>query len=494
MKDKAITEMQDFLRAVTRRHFFRQAGFGIGTAALTTLINRYTFGSDLPPTAPTTAALNPMAPKPGHFVPKAKSIIYLFMAGAPSQVDLLDYKPKLQELDGQHIPESMVKGERFAFIKGVPKLLGSPYQFRKWGKTGAEVSELLPNLGEIADDVAIVRSVSTTQFNHAPAQIFMNTGHQIAGRPSLGAWLTYGIGTEASNLPGFVVLLSGENQPDGGTACWGSGFLPTVYQGVQFRSQGDPVLFLTNPEGVSPEARRRSLDLVKNLNEMHLHGIGDPEISTRIASYEMAYRMQTSVPELMDISKEPRSIHEMYGTEPGKASFANNCLLARRLVERGVRFVQLYHRGWDNHGTTSHDDIVTRLPSLCRETDQGAAALVRDLKQRGMLNSTLVVWGGEFGRTPMNEERNRSKFLGRDHHPRAFSVWLAGGGIKGGVTIGQTDEFGYTVVEDPVDVHDLHATMLHLLGLDHTKLTYRFQGRDFRLTDISGNIVKKLLV
>lgn len=494
MKDKATNEMQDVLKAVTRRHFFRQAGFGIGTAALTTLMNRYAFASELPPAAPTIAALNPMAPRPGHFSPKAKSIIYLFMAGAPSQVDLLDYKPKLQELDGQHIPESMVKGERFAFIKGVPKLLGSPYQFRKWGKSGAEISELLPHLGEIADDVAIVRSVSTTQFNHAPAQIFMNTGHQIAGRPSLGAWLTYGIGSEASNLPGFVVLLSGENQPDGGTACWGSGFLPTVYQGVQFRSQGDPVLFLTNPDGVSPEARRRSLDLLKNLNEMQLNSAGDPEIATRIASYEMAYRMQTSVPELMDISKEPHSIHEMYGTEPGKASFANNCLLARRLVERGVRFVQLYHRGWDNHGTTSHDDIVTRLPSLCRETDQAGAALVKDLKQHGMLDSTLVVWGGEFGRTPMNEERNRSKFLGRDHHPRAFSVWLAGGGINGGVTIGQTDEFGYTVVEDPVDVHDLHATILNLLGLDHTKLTYRFQGRDFRLTDISGNVVKKLLL
>ena len=495
MKEKATNnELQDFLRAVTRRHFFRQAGFGIGAAALTTLINRYTFGSDLPLAPPTNDALNPMAPKPGNFAPKAKSIIYLFMAGAPSQVDLLDYKPKLQELDGQHIPESMVKGERFAFIKGVPKLLGSPYQFRKWGKSGAEVSELLPHLGEIADDVAIVRSVSTTQFNHAPAQIFMNTGHQIAGRPSLGAWLTYGIGSEASNLPGFVVLLSGENQPDGGTACWGSGFLPTVYQGVQFRSQGDPVLFLTNPEGVSAEARRRSLDLVKNLNEMHLHGVGDPEISTRIASYEMAYRMQTSVPDLMDTSKEPRSIHELYGTEPGKASFANNCLLARRMVERGVRFVQLYHRGWDNHGTTSHDDIVTRLPNLCRETDQAAAALVKDLKQRGMLDSTLVVWGGEFGRTPMNEERNRSKFLGRDHHPRAFSVWLAGGGIKGGLTIGQTDELGYTVVEDPIDVHDLHATILYLMGLDHTKLTYRFQGRDFRLTDVSGTVAKKLLV
>ncbi|PYV39739.1 MAG: sulfatase [Acidobacteria bacterium] len=494
MKDNVTHEMQDFLRAVTRRHFFRQAGFGIGAAALTTLINRYTLGSDLPPSFPTMAMLNPMAPKPGHFAPKAKSIIYLFMAGAPSQVDLLDYKPKLQELDGQHIPESMVKGERFAFIKGVPKLLGSPYQFRKWGRSGAEISELLPHLGEIADDIAIVRSVSTTQFNHAPAQIFMNTGHQIAGRPSLGSWLTYGIGSEAANLPGFVVLLSGENQPDGGTACWGSGFLPTVYQGVQFRSQGDPVLFLTNPEGVSPEVRRRSLDLLKNLNELHLHSVGDPEITTRIASYEMAYRMQTSVPELMDISKEPRSIQEMYGTEPAKSSFANNCLLARRLVERGVRFVQLYHRGWDNHGTTSHDDIVTRLPSLCRETDQAAAALVKDLKQRGMLDNTLVVWGGEFGRTPMNEERNRSKFLGRDHHPRAFSVWLAGGGIKGGVTIGQTDEFGYTVVEDPVDIHDLHATILYSLGLDHTKLTYHFQGRDFRLTDISGNIVKKLLV
>jgi len=494
MKDNVTHEMQDFLRAVTRRHFFRQAGFGIGAAALTTLINRYTLGSDLPPSFPTMAMLNPMAPKPGHFAPKAKSIIYLFMAGAPSQVDLLDYKPKLQELDGQHIPESMVKGERFAFIKGVPKLLGSPYQFRKWGRSGAEISELLPHLGEIADDIAMVRSVSTTQFNHAPAQIFMNTGHQIAGRPSLGSWLTYGIGSEAANLPGFVVLLSGENQPDGGTACWGSGFLPTVYQGVQFRSQGDPVLFLTNPEGVSPEVRRRSLDLLKNLNELHLHSVGDPEITTRIASYEMAYRMQTSVPELMDISKEPRSIQEMYGTEPAKSSFANNCLLARRLVERGVRFVQLYHRGWDNHGTTSHDDIVTRLPSLCRETDQAAAALVKDLKQRGMLDNTLVVWGGEFGRTPMNEERNRSKFLGRDHHPRAFSVWLAGGGIKGGVTIGQTDEFGYTVVEDPVDIHDLHATILYSLGLDHTKLTYHFQGRDFRLTDISGNIVKKLLV
>jgi hypothetical protein len=486
--------MQDMLQSVTRRYFFKQAGFGIGATALTAMLNRSLFagGMDLAGNS-TIDSANPTASRPPMFAPKAKSIIYLFMAGAPSQVDLLDYKPKLQELNGEHIPESMLKGERFAFIRGVPKLLGSPYEFKKWGKSGADISELLPHLGEIADDIAIVRSVHTTQFNHAPAQIFMNTGFQIIGRPSMGSWLTYGLGSECRDLPGFVVLLSGESDPDGGKACWGSGFLPTVYQGVQFRSQGDPVLFLTNPAGVSPEVRRQSLDAIKDLNEMDLKSVGDPEITTRIASYEMAYRMQSSVPDLMDISKEPKSVQEMYGTEPGKKSFANNCLLARRLVERGVRFVQLYHRGWDNHGTSAHDDIVNRLSSLCRETDQAAAALVTDLKQRGLLNSTLVVWGGEFGRTPMNEERNRSKFLGRDHHPRAFSMWMAGGGIEPGVTLGQTDELGYNPIEDPVEVHDLHATILFLMGIEHTKLTYRFQGRDFRLTDISGNVVKKIL-
>jgi len=305
--------------------------------------------------------------------------------------------------------------------------------------------------------------------------------------------MTYGLGSECRDLPGFVVLLSGENEPDGGKACWGSGFLPTVYQGVQFRSAGDPVLFLTNPQGVSPELRRQSLDAIRDLNEMHLKSMGDPEIVTRIAAYEMAYRMQSSVPELMDTSKESSFIHAMYGTQPGQVSFANNCLLARRLVERGVRFVQLYHRGWDTHGTSAHDDIVNRLPKLCREIDQASAALINDLKQRGLLTSTLVVWGGEFGRTPMNEERNRSKFLGRDHHPRAFSVWLAGGGIKPGVTVGETDELGYNPAEDPVEVHDLHATILDRMGIDHTKLTYRFQGRDFRLTDVSGNVIKKLL-
>lgn len=493
MSELPWKDLQDVLRAVTRRHFFRQAGFGIGAAALSNLINRYAFAGALAPAESTPHASNPLAPRPPMFTPKAKSIIYLFMAGAPSQVDLLDNKPKLQELDGQHIPESMVKGERFAFIKGVPKLLGSPYTFKKCGQSGAEISEVLPHLMKIADDIAIVRSMNTAQFNHAPAQIFMNTGFQIFGRPSMGSWLTYGLGSEASDLPGFVVLLSGENQPDGGKACWSSGFLPTVYQGVQFRSQGDPVLFLTNPGGLTPQVRRQSLDLLKSLNEEHLKTVGDPEIVTRIASYEMAYRMQSSVPDLMDISKEPAAIQELYGTQPGKAAFSNNCLLARRLVERGVRFVQLYHRGWDHHGTSAREDLITGLPRLCRETDQAAAALVSDLKQRGLLDSTLVVWGGEFGRTPMNEERNRSKFLGRDHHPRAFCVWLAGGGIKGGVTLGQTDELGYNVVADPVDVHDLHATILHLLGLDHTKLTYRFQGRDFRLTDVSGSVVKKLL-
>ena len=481
-------ETRAFLQAVTRRHFFRQAGFGIGSVALTALLNERLFAADPPLGAP-----NPLALKPPHFAPKAKSVIYLFMAGAPSQVDLLDPKPKLQQYDGQPIPDEFVKGERFAFIKGTPRLLGSPFAFERVGQSGADVSSLLPHFKSIVDDVAIVRSVHTTQFNHAPAQIFMNTGHQIVGRPSLGSWLTYGLGSENKDLPGFVVLISGENNPDGGKSCWGAGFLPSVYQGVEFRNAGDPVLFLTDPAGVTKEARRDSLDVLRALNEKHLEETGDPEILTRINSYELAYRMQSSVPELVEIAKEKPAVHEAYGTEPGKVSFANNCLLARRLVERGVRFVQLYHRGWDNHGTGKGDDIVNRLPKLCHEVDQAAAALVKDLKERGLLDETLVVWGGEFGRTPMNEGRNNSKFLGRDHHPRAFTVWMAGGGIKAGAIVGATDELGYNPVEEPVDVHDLHATILHLLGLEHAKLTYRFQGRNFRLTDVSGNVVKQLL-
>jgi hypothetical protein len=473
----------ELLKAVTRRHFFRQAGFGIGGTALMSLLDERLF-------AASQDAVYQQIP---HFAPKAKSVIYLFMAGAPSQVDLFDYKPKLRQYDGQSIPEEFVKGERFAFILGTPKLLGSPYSFQKCGQSGAEISELLPHLREVADELAIVRSVGTTQFNHAPAQIFMNSGHQIVGRPSMGAWVTYGLGSESKDLPGFVVLLSGENQPDGGKSCWGSGFLPTVYQGVEFRSKGEPVLFLTNPEGVHADDRRASLDVLREMNAVHGRESGDPEIDTRIAAYEMAFRMQTSVPDLTDMSGEPETIRELYGVEPGARSFANNCLFARRLVERGVRFVQLYHRGWDHHGTGKGDDIVNRLPKLCREVDQASAALIRDLKQRGLLDSTLVVWGGEFGRTPMNEGRNNSQFLGRDHHPRAFTVWMAGGGIKPGITYGATDELGYSPVENAIDVHDLHATMLATLGIDHKKLTFKFQGRDYRLTDVHGNVIKELL-
>jgi hypothetical protein len=475
----------DILRAITRRHFFKQSGFGIGGLALSALSDEALFAR---------AAQSAVARSAPHFAPKAKQIVYLFMAGAPTQLDLFDHKPALQKHDGEEVPAEFIpKGERFAFIKGTPRLLGSPFAFQKHGRSGAELSELLPHLATIADEIAIVRSVHTTQFNHAPGQIFMNTGSQVFGRPSIGSWLTYGLGSESRDLPGFVVLLSGENAPDGGKSCWGSGFLPTVYQGVEFRSKGDPVLFVSNPDGVGPGARRESIDLVTDLNRLRRSEAGDPEIDTRIASYEMAYRMQSSVPELTDLSKEPASTHAAYGTEPGKVSFANNCLLARRLIERGVRFVQLYHRGWDTHGASVGTDIATRVPELCRETDRAATALVRDLKQRGLLDTTLVVWGGEFGRTPMNEARGGSRLMGRDHHPRAFSMWMAGGGIMPGITIGRTDDLGYNVVEDPVDVHDLHATMLHLLGLDHTRLTYKFQGREFRLTDVSGNLVTKLL-
>ena len=468
------------LQRITRRHFFGSTGFGIGSLALAATMNDTLFAADA-------------LPGGLHHAAKAKSIIFLFMAGAPSQLDLFDYKPKLNQFDGQPCPEELIKGERFAFIKGVPKLLGSPHVFGKHGQSGAELSNLLPHLGTIADDIAIVKSMHTTQFNHAPAQILMNTGHQTPGRPSMGSWLTYGIGSESKDLPGFVVLLSGQNAPDGGKSCWGSGFLPSTYQGVEFRRSGDPVLFLSNPDGVSNEMRRRSLDLLKTLNTAHEADAGDPEIESRIRSYEMAYKMQFSVPELSNIASEPAAVHKMYGTQPGQNSFANNCLLARRLVERGARMVQLYHRGWDTHGSSNNEDIVNKLTSLCRDTDQPVAALIQDLKQRGLLDTTLVVWGGEFGRTPMNEARGGSKFLGRDHHPRAFTMWLAGGGIKPGITIGRTDDVGYNVAEDPVSVYDLQATILHLMGLDHTRLTYRFQGRDFRLTDVHGELVRKLI-
>jgi hypothetical protein len=476
------------LQEITRRTFFKQMGYGIGGVALASMLP-----AELLAQPQQQKRTDPMAPKAPHFKAKAKAVIYLFMAGAPSQVDLLDPKPTLQKYNGQDCPADLMKGERFAFIRGTPKLLGSPYKFEKCGKSGHEISELLPHLKEIADDISVIRSMQTEQFNHAPAQIFMNTGFQIPGRPSMGSWLTYGLGSENADLPGFVVLISGENAPDGGKACYASGFLPGVYQGVEFRSNGDPVLFVSDPDGVSREVRRDTLDALKDLNQMRYKESLDPEIETRISQYELAYRMQSSVPELMDIAKEKPETMAMYGAEVGKPSFANNCLLARRLVERGVRCVQLYHRGWDTHGNGMGSDIVHRLPELCKETDQAAAALVKDLKQRGLLDETIVVWGGEFGRTPMNEARGGSTFLGRDHHPHAYTMWMAGGGIKPGVAYGVTDELGYNITEDPMHVNDLHATILHLMGFEHTRLTYHYQGRDFRLTDVGGNVVTKLL-
>ncbi|MCG3128692.1 MAG: hypothetical protein CHACPFDD_03582 [Phycisphaerae bacterium] len=473
---------EERLLRTTRRQFFRDCGVGLGSLALSSLLDERVLAG-----GSTSVARLP------HHTPKARSIIYLFMNGAPSQLDLFDHKPTLARFNMQPCPEQYLKGERFAFIKGVPKLLGSPYKFARHGRSGAEISELLPHTAAIADDLAIVKTVRTDAFNHAPAELFLNTGLARIGRPSMGSWLTYGLGSECSDLPGFVVMLSGGGQPSGGHACWSSGFLPTQHQGVVFRSQGEPVLFVKNPAGMSGDTRRASLDALRDLNQQRLDLVGDPEIATRIASFEMAYRMQSSVPGLMDISDEPESTLQMYGVEPGKASFANNCLLARRLVERGVRFVQLYHRGWDSHGTGTDDDLVHSLPKLCRETDQASAALVTDLRRRGLLDNTLVIWGGEFGRTPMNEARAGSTYLGRDHHPRAFTMWFAGGGVRRGVTIGETDDLGYNVVRDPLHVHDLQATMLHLMGIDHKRLTYRFQGRDFRLTDVHGELFAPLL-
>lgn len=480
---------EERLKLITRRQFFRDCGTGVGTLALGSLLNERLFAA----VADTNAPADTLAPRAPHFAPKARNIIYMHMAGAPSQLDLFDYKPKLVELNNQPIPESLIKGERFAFIKGVPKLLGTPHTFNRHGQAGAEISGALPHLASIADEIAIVRSMKTDQFNHAPAQLFVQTGSPRLGRPSMGAWMSYGLGSESQNLPAFIVMLSGKNAPDGGASLWGSGFLPTVHQGVQLRAQGEPVLFLSNPEGMDAELRRHTLDTLGELNRLHLGRVGDPEILTRIAQYEMAYRMQASVPELTDLSKEPASVRDMYGAEPGKSGFATNCLLARRLVERGVRFVQLYHWGWDSHGDIRENDIRFGMVDRCREVDQPAAALVRDLKQRGLLDQTLVIWGGEFGRTPMNEARNRDGFIGRDHHPHAFSIWMAGGGFKAGLTFGETDELGYHVVQDPVHVHDLQATILHVMGLDHTRLTFRSQGRDFRLTDVHGEVVHGLL-
>ena len=467
----------DFLH-VSRRHFFRQSGLGLGSMALGSMLAR-----DLP------GAPARLAPGP-HFAPKAKHVIFLHMIGAPSQLDLFDYKPVLQKHDGEECPEELLKGKRFAFIGGKMSLAGTTQKFAKHGRSGAELSGLLPHLATVADDICILKGMHTNEINHAPAQMFLHSGFGQGGRPSMGAWVTYGLGTENQDLPAYVVLLSGP--PGGaGTSLWSTGFLPSVHQGVQFRGSGEPVLFLNNPEGHSRSDRRRVLDAVSALNQQNLGAVGDPEIATRISQYEMAYRMQASVPELMDISRENPATLEMYGAQPGKASFANNCLLARRLVERGVRMVQLYDSDWDHHG-----NLNNRLAAKTKDVDQGMAALVRDLKQRGLLDETLIIWGAEFGRTPLrqgSDGQGTKTNPGRDHHKDAYTMWLAGGGVKPGITHGKTDDFGFDVVEGGVHTHDLNATVLHLLGLDHERLTFRYQGRDFRLTDVEGKIVTPIL-
>lgn len=484
-----MNDANRLLREITRRQFFAGAGFGVGSVALASLLSDGQLFAAETPGKTALQGANPLAPRPTHFPPKAKHVIFLFMAGGPSHLELFDYKPKLQELDGQVIPESYVKGKRFAFLKKNAKLLGTRRKFRRFGQCGAEISELLPHIGSVADEIAIVRSMKTEVFNHGPAKLFTNTGSPRFGRPSMGAWTTYGIGSESDSLPGFVVMLSGPRGPRGGTPLWGSGFLPTTYQGVPFLSGADPILNLSTPQGFDADSQRQFIQTVKQLNAERLKQLRDPEIATRIAAYEMAYRMQSSAPELMDLSGETKETLELYGVDPARPSFARNCLLARRLVQQGVRFVQLYHTDWDHHGNPG-TNLGKPLDDRCREVDRPAAALVKDLKRLGLLDETLIIWGGEFGRTPQGEPRD---IIGRDHHIDAYSLWLAGGGIKGGAQVGRTDELGFYTVEDQVHVHDLQATVLHLLGLNHLKLTYRFQGRDFRLTDVGGNVVQKLL-
>ena len=476
-----------WLQETTRRHFFSRCSMGLGRVALASLLtDGRLLGQDL-------AASTPLMAKEPHFPARVRNIIFLYMVGGPSQLDLFDDKPRLRELDGQPIPDSFVEDKRFAFMdfftKEKPQLLGSERVFQRYGQSGKTVSSCLPHTASVVDDLAFVSTVSTDNFNHGPSQVFSNTGSSRPGRPSMGSWISYGLGSEAQDLPAFVVLQSGPLGPRAGATNWGSGFLPTSHQGVPFFSGGDPILNLSSPGGMSRHRQGQRVEAIRRLNLAHLAETGDPEISTRIASYEMAYRMQTSGPELIDFSQESARTLERYGAEPGARSFANNCLLARRLVERGVRFVQLYHSQWDHHGNADVN-LQEGLDQVCLETDQPCAALILDLKQRGLLDSTLVIWGGEFGRTPMGEKRDS---IGRNHHIDAFTMWFAGGGVRGGQTIGKTDELGFSAIEDPFHMHDIHATILHLLGLDHIRLTFRFQGREFRLTDIGGNVITKLL-
>lgn len=458
----------------SRRTFLRDVGAGLGTIALGALLERDGYAAVRAP----------------HFAPKAKNVIFLFQEGAPSQMDLFDPKPELQKWHGKPLPPSMTKDLKLAFIKPTATVMGSPFQFAKHGQCGMELSELVPGLASISDDVCLVRSMYSEAFNHHPGQLFLFTGSMIGGRPTMGAWINYGLGSVSDNLPGFVVLSSGVGT-SAGADNWSSGFLPTSYAGTVFRSKGEPILYLSNPKGITQESQRLRLDLLKQLNEEHLEKTGDAEIASRIHSYELAYRMQMSAPELLDFSKESPQTIEAYGINSDKSkAYGTNCLLARRLVERGVRFVMLMHASWDHHS-----GLVKGLPTKCQETDTPATALVKDLKQRGLLDETLVVWGGEFGRTPMSEIRRPDdpNSIGRDHHPNGYSMWMAGGGIKGGQVIGRTDELALNIVEDKVHVHDLQATMLHCLGMEHTRLTYRHMGRDYRLTDLGGEVVKKML-
>lgn len=474
---------------ITRRHFLRDSQAGIGAVALSLLLNagNRTTANDRP-------AANPLAPRRPHHRPRAKNVIYLHMAGSPPHLDLFDYKPELVRRNGQDCPQEFLRGRRFAFTSGVPKLLGTPQPFARHGRSGAWASAAVPRIAGVADELAFIKSMTTDQFNHAPAELLLFTGSPQFGRPSMGTWVTYGLGSESQNLPGFIVLVSSGTFPSAGNSIWSNGFLPSVYQGVQCRSQGDPVLFVSNPRGMDRDMRRLSLDALRDLNELQAAELGNPETQTRIAQYELAFRMQTAVPEVMDISREPRHVLDMYGAQPGGASFNNNCLLARRLVEQGVRFVQLHDWGWDFHGTGPGEDIRNGLVNKCRGMDQAVAALIRDLKARGLLDETLVIWGGEFGRSPFREGRTAgSPNLGRDHHPFCYTLFLAGGGIRAGASHGASDELGFDVAENPVTPHDLQATILHLLGIEHTRLTFRFQGRDYRLTDVFGNVVREIV-
>ena len=471
----------------TRRHFLQQSTAGLGGIALSQLL-----AADGASAA--TSRQNPLAVRPGHFPGKAKRVIYLNMTGSPPNLDMFDYKPELIRRDGQDCPETFLRGREFAFTTGTPKLLGSPRKWSRVGQSGMWMSDAVPHFHDIADELCVVHSMHTDQFNHAPAELLVFTGSPRSGRPSMGSWVTYGLGSENRDLPGFVVLISSGVQPNGGKNSFGSGFLPSVYQGVQCRSEGDPVLYVSDPPGMSRQMRRETLDALGDLNQLQSAEMGHPETQTRISQYELAYRMQTAVPEVMDISRESEQTLAEYGAEPGGSSLANNCLLARRLVESGVRFVQLFDWGWDYHGTRAESGLTDGLTNKCATMDRPVAALIRDLKRRGLLDETLVVWGGEFGRTPFREGRTaESEILGRDHYPDVFTMWMAGGGVKGGFEYGSSDELGFGVAENPVHVHDLQATILHLLGVDHEQLTYYFQGRDFRLTDVHGRVVDELL-